>query len=108
MIVESHPSLVGERTWRLRDRLARGSHTTRLEVAMGLETAHPELATADSPTRRVGARPVSGFAEVRHAIPMLSLANAFSDANAPEGIDPDHEVREFVHRVEQGLRITDP
>jgi DNA ligase (NAD+) len=73
-----------------------------------LETAHPELATADSPTRRVGARPVSGFAEVRHAIPMLSLANAFSDANAPEGIDPDHEVREFVHRVEQGLRITDP
>jgi radical SAM enzyme (TIGR01210 family) len=41
VIVESHPSLVGDRTWRLRDRLGHGRHTTRLEVAMGLETAHP-------------------------------------------------------------------
>jgi radical SAM enzyme (TIGR01210 family) len=41
VIVESHPALVGDRTWRLRDRLARGAHGTRLEVAMGLETAHP-------------------------------------------------------------------
>jgi DNA ligase (NAD+) len=73
-----------------------------------LETAHPELATPDSPTRRVGARPVAGFATVHHAIPMLSLANAFSDPDPPEGVDPDHEVRDFVRRVEQGLGITDP
>ena len=41
VVVESHPSLVGDRTWRLRDRLTRDGRTTRLEVAMGLETAHP-------------------------------------------------------------------
>lgn len=73
-----------------------------------LEAAHPDLATADSPTRRVGARPASGFAEVRHVIPMLSLSNAFSDAGPPEGVDPDHEVRDFVRRVEQGLAVSDP
>ncbi len=73
-----------------------------------LEAAHPELATPDSPTRRVGAKPASGFAEVRHAIPMLSLSNAFTDAGAPQGTDPNHEVRDFVRRVEQGLDIVDP
>ena len=73
-----------------------------------LEAAHPELVAPDSPTRRVGATPSSGFAEVRHAIPMLSLSNAFTDADSPEGIDPDHEVRDFVRRVEQGLGIRDP
>ena len=73
-----------------------------------LEAAHPELATPDSPTRRVGARPASGFAEVRHAIPMLSLSNAFTDPDAPDGVDPDHEVRDFVRRVVQGLGIADP
>src|SRR5574337_1525236 len=73
-----------------------------------LEAAHPELATPDSPTRRVGARPASGFAEVRHAIPMLSLSNAFTDSDAPAGVDPDHEVRDFVRRVVQGLGAVDP
>ncbi|TAM98743.1 MAG: NAD-dependent DNA ligase LigA, partial [Rhodanobacteraceae bacterium] len=73
-----------------------------------LEASHPELAAPDSPTRRVGARPASGFAEVRHAIPMLSLSNAFSDPDPPDGVDPDHEVRDFVRRVEQGLGFKDP
>jgi archaeosine synthase beta-subunit len=40
VIVESHPALVGDRTWRLQERLARDG--AELEVAMGLETAHPE------------------------------------------------------------------
>ncbi len=44
-----------------------------------LETAHPELITLDSPTQRVGAAPLSSFKQVKHAIPMLSLGNAFSD-----------------------------
>ncbi|MEB4592768.1 NAD-dependent DNA ligase LigA [Candidatus Thiothrix sp. Deng01] len=44
-----------------------------------LETEHPELVTADSPTQRVGGTPLSEFGEVRHAIPMLSLGNVFSD-----------------------------
>ncbi|HOV18315.1 MAG TPA: NAD-dependent DNA ligase LigA, partial [Ottowia sp.] len=38
-----------------------------------LEAAHPELATPDSPTRRVGARVLEGFAPVRHQVPMLSI-----------------------------------
>jgi DNA ligase (NAD+) len=44
-----------------------------------LENKHPELITADSPTQRIGAKPLKEFAEVKHEIPMLSLANAFSD-----------------------------
>lgn len=42
-----------------------------------LEAAHPELVTPESPTQRVGAAPVSAFGSVRHAVPMLSLGNAF-------------------------------
>ena len=38
-----------------------------------LETEHPELLTADSPTQRVGGKPLAGFAPVRHAVPMLSI-----------------------------------
>ena len=44
-----------------------------------LEAAHPELLTALSPTQRVGATPRDGFQKVRHALPMLSLSNAFAD-----------------------------
>ncbi len=74
-----------------------------------LEAAHPDLVTADSPTRTVGARPDSGFAEVRHAIPMLSLANAFED---PDGGDDDRtryrEVAEFERRIEDRLGTRAP
>jgi DNA ligase (NAD+) len=41
-----------------------------------LEDEHPELVTPDSPTQRVGGEPIEGFEEVRHSVPMLSLANA--------------------------------
>ena len=44
-----------------------------------VEEEHPELATPDSPTRRVGAEPAEGFDEVRHPLPMLSLSNAFDE-----------------------------
>jgi DNA ligase (NAD+) len=43
-----------------------------------LEASHPELATPDSPTRRVGAEPAAALAKHSHRRPMLSLANAFS------------------------------
>ncbi|HEV7984908.1 MAG TPA: NAD-dependent DNA ligase LigA [Steroidobacteraceae bacterium] len=46
-----------------------------------LESAHPELVTPDSPTQRVSGEVAAGFAEVRHGVPMLSLDNAFSDAD---------------------------
>jgi DNA ligase (NAD+) len=41
-----------------------------------LEDEHPELITPDSPTQRVGGEPIEGFEEIRHSVPMLSLANA--------------------------------
>jgi len=54
-----------------------------------LEREHPELASPDSPTRRVGAEPQERFQKVAHARPMLSLANAFDEA----------ELRAFERRV---------
>ncbi len=56
-----------------------------------LEAKHPELISADSPTQRVGATPLKAFGSVRHALPMLSLDNAFSDQ---ELADFDRRVRE--------------
>lgn len=58
-----------------------------------LETRHPSLLTADSPTQRVGGAAASEFAPVRHRLPMQSLNNAFSD----------EELREFDRRVREGL-----
>jgi DNA ligase (NAD+) len=58
-----------------------------------LEAAHPDLVTPDSPTRRVGGRPAEGFVAVRHAVPMLSLDNAYDEA----------ELRAFDERVRRGL-----
>ena len=70
-----------------------------------LEAEHPALASVDSPSRRVGARAVGGFAEVHHAIPMLSLGNAFEHPGAAEQNDRERfrEVAEFERRIEQGL-----
>ncbi|MCC8538069.1 NAD-dependent DNA ligase LigA [Xanthomonas axonopodis pv. poinsettiicola] len=63
-----------------------------------LEAEHPALASADSPTQRVGYLAASRFAEVRHALPMLSLGNAFSD----------EEVSEFVRRIGERLEVRQP
>ena len=57
-----------------------------------LEAAHPELVTPDSPTVRVGGAPREGFQTVRHARPMLSLDNAFSN----------DALRDWDRRVRQG------
>ena len=46
---------------------------------LAIEEQHPELITPDSPTQRVGAEPVAGFAEAVHPNPMLSLGNAFDE-----------------------------
>ncbi|MGO4397163.1 NAD-dependent DNA ligase LigA [Achromobacter sp. PAB15] len=59
-----------------------------------LEAEHPELVTPESPTQRVGAAPVSAFGSVRHAVPMLSLNNAFDE----------EEVAAFDRRVTDTLR----
>jgi DNA ligase (NAD+) len=44
-----------------------------------LEQEHPALVTSDSPTQRVGATPLKAFTQVKHAVPMVSLQNAFTD-----------------------------
>jgi DNA ligase (NAD+) len=59
----------------------------------GLEREHPDLLTVDSPTQRVGGRPVEGFETVRHAAPMLSLDNAYTE----------EELRAFDERIRRGL-----
>jgi DNA ligase (NAD+) len=61
-----------------------------------IEAQFPELIRADSPTRRVGAAPASGFAKVTHARPMLSLENAFEES----------DVREFFAGVRNFFRRT--
>jgi DNA ligase (NAD+) len=60
-----------------------------------IERRFPELVRADSPSTRVGAAPAQKFAKVRHAVPMLSLGNAFSES----------DVAEFVERVRRFLRL---
>jgi DNA ligase (NAD+) len=58
-----------------------------------LEAAFPDLVTPDSPTQRIGAAPLGEFGTVLHALPMLSLDNAFSPA----------EVRDFDARIKRQL-----
>jgi DNA ligase (NAD+) len=60
-----------------------------------LESRHPELASAESPTQRVGGGALDTFAPVQHRVPMLSLNNAFSD----------DEVAAFDKRVRDGLGV---
>ncbi|MFZ5994483.1 MAG: NAD-dependent DNA ligase LigA [Thermodesulfobacteriota bacterium] len=60
-----------------------------------LEEKYPHLITPDSPTQRVGAAPLEKFGTVRHALPMLSLENAFDEA----------EAREFEQRIKRFLRM---
>jgi DNA ligase (NAD+) len=62
-----------------------------------IETRFPQLRTAASLTQRVGAAPSARFAKVRHAVPMLSLDNAFAE----------DDVRDFVGRIRRFLRLSD-
>ena len=64
-----------------------------MKELQALEREHPELVTPDSPTQRVGGRPVEGFDTVEHAAPMLSLDNAYNEA----------ELRAFDERVRKAL-----
>lgn len=62
-----------------------------------LEAEHPALQTPESPTQRVGAPVQSGFPKITHAVPMLSLDNAFSD----------EEIKAFVQRITDRLECDD-
>jgi DNA ligase (NAD+) len=61
-----------------------------------LETEHPSLVSADSPTQRVGDVPLEAFDQVQHEVPMLSLDNAFDD----------DELRAFDKRVRERLDVS--
>src|SRR6516162_248192 len=62
-----------------------------------IEARFPQLRTATSLTQRVGAAPSARFAKVRHAVPMLSLDNAFSE----------DDVHDFVGRIRRFLRLAE-
>jgi DNA ligase (NAD+) len=62
-----------------------------------LEARFPEFVTSDSPSQKIGAQPSGRFAKVRHAVPMLSLDNAFND----------EDVVDFVGRIRRFLRLGD-
>jgi DNA ligase (NAD+) len=59
-----------------------------------IEARFPALVRTDSPSRRVGAKPAGKFAKVRHAVPMLSLANAFSSGDVIDFVD---RIRRFLN-----------
>src|SRR6201989_3290717 len=62
-----------------------------------IEKRFPELVTSDSPSQKVGAAPSGRFKKVRHALPMLSLDNAFAE----------QDVIDFVGRIERFLKLKD-
>lgn len=80
-----------------------------------LEKQYPELATPDSPTQKVGAAPLEKFAKVRHSVPMLSLANAFSEEDVREwdarnkkflGLPEDFEIAYVCEQKIDGLSFS--
>lgn len=70
-------------------------YDARMSQLRALEVEHPELVTADSPTQRVGGKPKEGFAKVAHSRTMLSLDNAYDEA----------ELRAWAERVAGGLAL---
>jgi DNA ligase (NAD+) len=68
-----------------------------LRELQALEARYPQLITPDSPTQRVGDKPLEGFDEVVHAVPMLSLDNAFDET----------EMQAFERRIRDRLKQPD-
>ncbi|SFJ76944.1 DNA ligase (NAD+) [Halobacillus dabanensis] len=64
----------------------------KMQELISLEEEYPDLQTPDSPSQRVGGKPLDAFEKVQHDIPMLSLGNAFND----------EELRDFDRRVKNG------
>ncbi len=81
----------------------------------GIEARFPDLKRADSPSDRVGAAPAEGFGKVRHRVRMMSLANAFDDAEAAEfpdrvrrflGLGPEDELALVAEPKIDGLSLS--
>src|SRR5262245_51926731 len=80
-----------------------------------IEARYPRLVRADSPSRRIGAAPVEAFGKVRHAVPMLSLGNAFNEQDVSDfmarvrrflGLPPDAVVEVTAEPKIDGLSIS--
>ena len=78
-----------------------------------LEAKYPQLITVDSPTQRVGAKPLTAFAEVKHIVPMLSLNNAFTeedilafDKRARDRLGSDAELEYSAEPKLDGLAVS--
>src|SRR4051812_46605303 len=104
---------IEQRAEKLREQLNRANHLYYVEARpeisdreydklmqelIDLETAHPELVTADSPTQRVGGDVQTELKPVRHAVPMMSIDNTYSEA----------EIRAFDERVRRLLSGEQP
>jgi len=77
--------------------LTDAEYDARVNRLKALEADHPDLITPDSPTQRVGGKPREGFVKTPHSRPMLSLDNAYNEA----------ELRAWDQRVRDALRSTD-
>jgi DNA ligase (NAD+) len=77
-----------------------------------LEAKHPELVTPDSPTQRVGGKPLQAFAQIQHRVPMLSLDNTYSEeevANFYKRISkllPDEEIPVVIEPKVDGVAVS--
>lgn len=78
--------------------IADAEYDALFQELLALEAQHPALVTPDSPSQRVGGAPLTQFAAVAHAVPMLSLENAFG---------PD-DLREFSERIMRYLNTDEP
>lgn len=65
-----------------------------------IETKHPDFITPDSPTQRIGAKPLEAFGTITHTIPMLSLNNAFSADEAREFDERTKKILKISHAIE--------
>ncbi|MDX1775881.1 MAG: NAD-dependent DNA ligase LigA, partial [Desulfobulbales bacterium] len=94
-ILREKINLHAHRYYVLDDPLIADSEYDQLfQELLSLEKLHPDLVTPDSPTQRVGGKPLSAFNTVRHTYPMLSLENAFSEK----------ELLEFEERLQRFLK----
>ena len=64
-----------------------------MQELMAIEKEHPDFIYPDSPTQRVGGKPLEGFNKVTHRYPMLSLSNAFSE----------DDLRDFDRKIRQAI-----
>lgn len=117
--IQNSQTPVRERVEELRAEIRRHNHLYYVEASPelsdaeydalyseleNLEAEHPDLVTEDSPTQRVGAEPLEEFEQVRHAVPMLSLANA---RKLEELREWDARVRRLLGEGEEPTYVTE-